>query len=99
MSNYWSDRFDEQERLLFDMTYEETQKILAEYYTSAIKDIENDITKLYAFLLEHSEDGSIIANDLFKYNRYFDTMNQINARLMALGRKECKVLDRQFYKM
>ena len=99
MSNYWQDRFDEQQVLLFDMTYEETQKILAKYYTNAIKDIKEDITKLYAFLLEHSEDGQLIANDLFTYDRYFQTMNQIQARLYDLGRKECVVLDREMYRM
>ena len=98
MSNYWIDRLKKQEEL-FDLTYDETQKILVEYYTSAIKDIENDILQLYGFLMENSENGIILPSDVYKYNRYYDMIGQINNRLMELGFKEVKVLNKEQYTM
>ena len=84
---------------MYELTYDKTQKELARYYTSSLKDIKNDITKLYAYLLENAADGHITPNDLYRYDRYFQTMDQINGRLMALGHKEVKVLNKRMLEM
>ena len=32
-------------------------------------------------------------NDLYKYNRYFELMNNLNKRLVKLGGNEIKIMD------
>ena len=32
-------------------------------------------------------------NDLYKYNRYFELMNNLNQRLVKLGGSEIKIMD------
>lgn len=58
-SEYWEKRHI----ALFDELYDETQARLVKYYKTALRETENDIIKLYAYLLEHSESKNLIAND------------------------------------
>ena len=99
MSNYWSARFEEQHKILFDLTYEETMSILERYYIKALEDTRTDALKLYSYLLEHSKDGTLIANDLYKYNRYYELSNKLNERLIGLGNKEIKVFNKELLEM
>jgi len=98
-SNYWQDRFEKQHQVLFDEVFDATQAQLVKYYKRALKDTEIDIQKLYAFLLEHSEDGQLTANDWFKYNRYFETINRLNERMVSLGEHEIKIYNKNLLKM
>lgn len=99
MANYWTARFEEQHKILFDLTYEETMSTLEKYYIKALEETRTDALKLYSFLLEHSSDGQIIANDLYRYNRYYELSNKLNERLMGLGNKEIKVFDKELLAM
>lgn len=99
MSNYWSARFEEQHKILFDLTYEETMSVLEKYYIKALEDTRTDAIKLYSYLLEHSTDGTLIANDLYRYDRYYELSNKLNERLIGLGNKEIKVFNKELLEM
>lgn len=103
MSNYWQKRQFNQQKILLDKTIEETNSHLAKLYKSSIRDVENDMRKLYLDMLVQAEDGKIKTNDLYRYNRYWDLRNDLNSKLVALGEKEIKMLDtaltKQYYKV
>jgi SPP1 gp7 family putative phage head morphogenesis protein len=98
-SNYWTDRYEKQHQALFDEVFDATQAQLVKYYKRALKDTEIDVQKLYAFLLEHSDDGQLSANDWFKYNNYFEVINRLNDRLVHLGQKEIQITNKNLIKM
>ena len=68
--SYWKDRQFNQQKILLDKTIEETNSHLAKLYKSSIRDVENDMRKLYLDMLVQAEDGKIKTNDLYRYNRY-----------------------------
>jgi SPP1 gp7 family putative phage head morphogenesis protein len=99
MSNYWTARFEEQHKLLFDLTFDETMNILEKYYIKALEETKADALNLYAYLLEHSKDGTLIASDLYRYNRYYELSNKLNERLVGLGRNEINVFNKELLEM
>ncbi|MBO7734890.1 MAG: minor capsid protein [Methanobrevibacter sp.] len=98
-NNYWTDRYQKQHEMLFDEVFNQTQAELVKYYKKALRETEIDIQKLYAYLLEHSEDGNLIANDWFMYSRYFETMNHLNERMIRLGQREINIYNKNLLKM
>lgn len=99
MKDYWIDRLDEATLLLMDKTEEEIEAELAKSYTKAIKQTIRDITNLYNKLVAESEDCKVRPNDLYKYDRYFKMMANLNAELTQLGRQEINIYNKDFLKM
>lgn len=99
MSNYWSNRIDEETLFLMDKTEAEIEAELAKSYATAIKHTIKDITSLYNKLIAESEDGKVRPNDLYKYDRYFKMMANLNAELTKLGRAEINIYNKDFLDM
>ena len=82
---YWEKRIDD----LLMLNSAEVDKKLAKEYQKAYKEIELKITRLYDKIMV---DGKPSLTELYKFNRYYETMAQINAVLKKLGKKEVKVI-------
>lgn len=93
MSNYWKKRLDEQEQWLLDQEIAAADEHLKKLYTRALRDTERDINKLYDIVARELKSGDIKMNDLYKYNRYFELMNNLNNRLVRLGGNEIRIMD------
>ena len=93
MSNYWEKRLDEQEQWLLEQEIAAADAHLIKLYIKALRDTERDISKLYDIVAKEINGDNIKMNDLYKYNRYFELMNNLNQRLVKLGGSEIKIMD------
>ena len=96
---YWQERELEQRDLLYDKTLAEYEAELKKQYQQSLKAVSRDIEKLYDELLVSSADGTLLASDLYKYNRYFNLMKSLNKQLKALGGEEITITNQKLLDM
>lgn len=89
--SYWAKRLQEQQDILYNKGLNAQKKQLTSYYKQAIADTQNDISKLYDQIQKESLNGEIKINDLYRYDRYFKVMNNLNSQLKTLGQKEIEI--------
>jgi len=89
--SYWAKRLQEQQDILYNKGLNAQKKQLITYYKQAIADTQNDIGKLYDQIQKESATGEIKINDLYRYDRYFKVMNNLNSQLQTLGQKEIEI--------
>lgn len=90
MSNYWQQR--ERDRL-YNQQLAIAEKALAKEYQRCIKEIKIKLLDLYDEIFDAYDDGTILISDLYKYNRYYDLVNNLNANLIRLGEKEIAITE------
>lgn len=99
MNKYWTKRQIDQRIRLLDKTIDETDKEVAAQYIKSAKSIKSKIENLYKDILIDSTDGTLLVSDLYKYNRYYDLLNDINRQLSRLGEKEITILSKSLKNM
>lgn len=87
---YWNSRLQEQQEILYNRDLEVVQKRLKRAYQDSLKDVVQDIKNLWDKI---TVKGNVSVNDLYKYNRYFELMNNLNKRLLTLGEQEILIDD------
>ena len=97
--SYWQERELKQRELLYDKTLAQYEAELKKQYQQSLKAVSRDIEKLYDELLVSSADGTLLASDLYKYNRYFSLMKSLNKQLKALGGKEITITNQKLLDM
>lgn len=97
--NYWQKRELKQRELQYDRTLAQYEAELRKQYQQSLKAVSRDIEKLYDELLVSSADGTLLASDLYKYNRYFSLMKSLNKQLKALGGKEITITNQKLLDM
>lgn len=91
MSNaYWVQR---ERDALYEKQLGIAEAQLAKEYQQCAKTVQNKLESLYDEIIASRADGTILVSDLYKYNRYYDLMNELNIRLVALGEKEIKTTN------
>lgn len=90
MSNYWQTRLQKQQDILYDKAQKEIEAELVRMYQDAFNDIVVDVKVLWS---EIAEQGKTQVNNLYRYNRYFELMNNLNRILVSLGQKEIKLTE------
>ena len=98
-SKYWLKRETRQKELLYDKTLLEYQQELSKQYVYSMEQVKKDIVALYDEIVASSYDGTLLASDLYKYNRYFSLVKSLNKQLKALGQKEIKITDKKLLDM
>lgn len=98
-SKYWLKRETRQKELLYDKTLLEYQQELSKQYLYSMEQVKKDIVALYDEIIASSYDGTLLASDLYKYNRYFSLVKSLNKQLKALGQKEIKITDKKLLDM
>ena len=99
MNKYWTKRQVEQRIRLLDKTIKETDKEVAAQYIKSAKKLKKRLESLYKDILIDSTDGTLLVSDLYKYNRYYDLINDINKELSRLGEKEITILGKKLSDM
>ena len=94
--SYWRDRVFNQQKILLDKSIDEVNLHLATVYKSSMKDVEKDMK---ALLFDLQKEDGVKINDLYRYNRYWELRNDINHKLVALGQKEIRLLDKELINM
>lgn len=97
--SYWQERELKQRELQYDMTLAQYEAELKLKYQQSLKAVSRDIEKLYDELLASSADGTLLASDLYKYNRYFSLMKSLNKQLKALGGDEINITKQKLLDM
>lgn len=89
MSNYW--QFRELDRL-YNRNMKIADKNLAAQYIRCFNKTQKLLVDLYYDLMEGKVgDRDILVSDLYKYNKYYDLLNNINANLTELGLSEQEI--------
>lgn len=96
MSDYWRSRVMKTNEKLFEKSTEQCEKQLAKYYRRAAIATKNDIEVLFYEIQKKESQGIIRINDLYRNERYFAVLNNLNRRLVALGEQEITV-DRKYF--
>ena len=91
--NYWQKRELKQRELQYDRTLAQYEAELRKQYQQSLKAVSRDIEKLYDEILVASGNDTLLASDLYKYNRYFSLMKSLNKQLKALCGKEITITN------
>lgn len=90
MSNYWQQR--DRDRL-YNKQLGIAEKQLAKEYTRCAKITKEKLSALYDEIMASSADGTLLVSDLYKYNRYYELLNNLNINLDKLGNKEIAITE------
>lgn len=90
MSNYWKQR---QRDTIYNQQLQVAQSQLANEYRRCFEATYTKLSALFDEIVESSKDGSLLISDLYKYNRYYDLMNELNKNLTKLGLKEIEIYE------
>ena len=81
----WRDR-----DLLYNKQLEKAEGQLAKEYQRVFKKTKRDLLELY-YEISNGED--VLVSDLYKFNKYYDLLNNLNAELVKLGEKEIAITE------
>ena len=99
MNSYWTKRQIQQRINLLDKTIKETDTELASEYLKTAKKLKQRLESLYKDILLDKSTDNLLVSDLYKYNRYYDILKDINKELSKLNSKEVKILGRELPRM
>lgn len=91
MNDYWGQRESE---LLYNSTLKVAEKQLSKEYLRCFRKTQQDLLNLYFELV--NEKGEILISDLYKFNRYYDMLNNLKQNLQQLGFNE-KILYQEIF--
>lgn len=88
---YWVAR--EKERM-YNTSLRRAEKELASQYRRCFEKTREQLLALYADIIADTH-GAILASDLYKYNKLYDLLNNLNTNLTNLGEKELAIGKRE----
>lgn len=97
-NKYWNEREQKAKTALFNKSKKEIEKELAKEYKETALKVRLLMSDLYTDITTNRR-GEVLISDLYKYNRYYDLINNINKELLSLGQKEVKIYNQAFTDM
>ena len=97
--SYWTTRWLDEVKRLNDSHAEALDKAMAKAYSASAKRIIREIKDLYLEILAAQKDGTLLTSDLYKYKRYYELLNELNAELTRLGQKSIDLIEPELIKM
>lgn len=94
--NYWQAR---EEDKIYDYQLAKWNKELAKQYRRTLQDIKRKLSDLYDEIIESTADGTLLASDLYRYNRYYELMSALNIQLRKLGEQEITITEQRLLDM
>lgn len=91
-NSYWEQRKTER---LYNSTLGIAEEQLAEEYLRVFEKLQTELLALYAELTEQAAD-KILVSDLFRFNRYYDLLNELQRSLQELGIREEILYEKLF---
>lgn len=96
MSKYWQMR---KRDLLYNQQLGIAEKQLSVEYIRCFEATKSQLMELYDEILDSSDNGTLLVSDLYKYNRYYDLLNNLNMALVRLGNKEIAITEQRLANM
>ena len=88
MNNYWKQR-----EKLYDATLAKAQKKLGKEYVRCLNKTKKDLVALYNEIQLKTEAGTLLVSDLYKFNKYYELVNNLNENITKLGGQEIEVFN------
>lgn len=98
MADYWAKRQADAQDNLTKANVEDTEKQLKVYYTDAMHSAIRDFEDTFLHWQARAEDGKVTPADLYKMDKYWATIAQLNLTMKELGDKQAQVLAENFMK-
>lgn len=99
MNDYWISREIEQRDAIFNQTINSYNYELVKQYRRCLKATKCAMADLYDEILIASGNDTLLASDLYKYNRYYKLIQVLNKQLKALGADEVKLTEKKLLDM
>lgn len=99
MSNYWNLREIKEREQLLDLFINKTEIDLSREYRRLSNRISKEMTSLYEKIIANGEKGVVNANDLYRFNRYYELLNNIQQELYKSGIRITALYNRHFYNL
>lgn len=91
-NKYWQTRIQEQQEKAYKRLTKDTEKELARIYREQALELRGRILEVFAKIQSAKDsDEPIQANDLYRSNRYWQLLEEINERLKELGRRQIEI--------
>lgn len=90
-TKYWDERLVAEQTALWDKAYLVTGELKAQY-TKTANEIIRDMSALY----DRIRKGGATVDDLYKYDRLYKMLGEINKKLRSLNAEEVKLLRKDF---
>ena len=97
--SYWKTRWLDEVTRLNDSHAQALDEAMAKAYTASAKRIIRQIKELYLEILAAKKDGTLLISDLYRYKKFYDTINELNAELVRLGYKSIDIIEPELIKM
>lgn len=89
MVNYWARR---EKEYAYNASLHLAEKELAQHYIRCFEKTKDQLISLYADIVAGMRNGrEILPSDLYKYNKLYELLNDLNSNLANLGHKELKI--------
>jgi len=88
VKDYWLQRDIVARDRLVRTSIADMDKYLIKQYQRVEENIQKEMELLYNQILLEGGSGDVLISHLYKYNRYYELMEKINAELTSLGKKE-----------
>lgn len=92
MNDYWEQREGE---YLYNSTLGTAEKQLAKEYRRVFKKTQDELLALYNELV--NEQGEILVSDLFRFNRFYELLGELQQNLWQLGIREENIYEHIFH--
>ena len=99
MNDYWISREIEQRDAIFNQTINSYNRELVKQYRRCLEATKRAMADLYDEILIASGNDTLLASDLYKYNRYYKLIQVLNKQLKALGADEVKLTEKKLLDM
>lgn len=99
MNDYWISREIKQRDAIFNQTINSYNRELVKQYRRCLEATKRAMADLYDEILIASGNDTLLASDLYKYNRYYKLIQVLNKQLKALGVDEVKLTEKKLLDM
>ena len=93
-NRYWQTRIQEQQEKAYNRLTRDTERELARLYREQATALRNRILEVFSKIQSAKQTGEPIqVNDLYRDNRYWTLLEEINERLRALGEEQIRITE------
>lgn len=99
MNSYWQQRKFDEETALANISEAKLNKKIAKEYLRMQREIIRDLENLYYKIISEGGSDLALASHLYSYQGYYLTLNEIQKKLIELGRNEIEQIDSSLQKL
>lgn len=99
MNSYWQQRKFDEETALANISEEKLKRKIAKEYLRMQRDIIRDLENLYYKIINEGGSDVALTSHLYSFNGYFETLNEIQRKLIVMGSREIEQIDSSLQKL